>query len=190
LVTGRQREKLARDHTNVAGIPRRARCHGRGNPSATCYNARAMRALALDVGSKTIGLALSDPDQTIASAWDVLQRQGHLEDARRIVARVLDRQVAHIVVGLPLELDGRRGRRARAVDRFLEVLVPELEGLGGAVEVVKWDERYSTAAAERTLLEADLSRGKRKAKIDAMAAQFILDGWLEARRQRAAREES
>ena len=139
-----------------------------------------MRALGLDVGSKTIGLALSDPDRTIASAWETLARRGQREDAEAVVARVVAERVGHVVVGMPLELDGRAGRRAKAVQRFVEELEGRLGALPEAVEVVAWDERFSTAGAERALLEADLSRRKRKAKIDAMAAQFILQGWLDA----------
>jgi len=90
--------------------------------------------------------------------------------------------VSDVVVGLPLELDGRPGRRARAVEAFVAVLEPLLGALDPPVAVHLWDERFSTAAAERTLLEADLSRARRKAKIDAMAAQFLLQGWLDSRR--------
>ena len=141
-----------------------------------------MRALGLDVGSKTIGLALSDDSGLIASAWDVLSRQGHASDAARVVALVAAEDVAVVVVGLPLELDGRIGRRARAVHKFIEVLEPVLRERVPACTVVTWDERFSTAAAERTLIEGDVSRAKRKQKVDAMAAQFILQGWLDARR--------
>lgn len=140
-----------------------------------------MRALGLDVGSKTIGLALSDPDGVIASAWDVLARRGHEDDAREVAARVAREGVEAVVVGMPFELDGREGRRARAVRRFLEVLAP---ALGEAIAIDTWDERFSTAAAERTLIEADVSRAARKEKIDAVAAQFILQGWLDARARR------
>jgi putative holliday junction resolvase len=145
-----------------------------------------MGALGLDVGSKTIGLARSDSEELIASAWEVLERRGHEQDAREIASRVEREPFEHVVVGLPLELDGREGRRVKAVRRFLEVLEPVLAGLSGAKmppTVHTWDERFSTAAAERTLLEADMSRARRKRKIDAMAAQFILQGWLDARRR-------
>lgn len=138
-----------------------------------------MRALGLDVGSKTIGLALGDPAGSIASAWTVLPRRGHEPDARDVAARVRTEAVQTVVVGLPLELDGREGRRAKAVLRFVEVLRPALPP---EVRVVTWDERFSTAAAERTLLETDVSRSKRKQRIDAAAAQFILQGWLDAQR--------
>ncbi|TPV94997.1 MAG: Holliday junction resolvase RuvX [Myxococcales bacterium FL481] len=134
-----------------------------------------MRALALDVGSKTIGLALSDAESRFASALEVLSRQGQAADARAVAALVARHDVDRIVVGLPLELDGRRGHRVRRVERFVDALVTVVD-----VPVVWWDERFSTAAAERTLLEADVSRAKRKQRIDALAAQFILQGWLDA----------
>jgi len=146
-----------------------------------------MRALALDVGSKTVGLAISDPTGVIASAWDVLARKGHVADAAAVVARVLERDVGTIVVGLPLELNGREGRRARLVRKFVEVLKPALAAVEGrTVALETWDERFSTAAAERTLIEGDMSRARRKQKIDAMAAQFILQGWLDAQPKRGA----
>lgn len=142
-----------------------------------------MRALALDVGSKTIGLAVSDPQGVIATAWEVWARQGHLLDAKEIARRVVDREIERVVVGLPLELSGREGRRARLVRRFTTVLEPALATVPGApVGLVMWDERFSTSSAERTLIEADVSRARRKVTIDAVAAQFILQGWLDAQR--------
>lgn len=141
-----------------------------------------MRALALDVGSKTIGLALSDTDRMIATAGHTLARRGHVDDAREVARVVADREVGLVVVGLPLELDGREGRRARAVRAFITALRDHFTTHGVAVELTTWDERFSTAAAERTLLEADMSRARRKQHIDAMAAQFILQGWLDAQR--------
>ncbi len=143
-----------------------------------------MRALGLDVGSKTIGMALSDPGGVIASAWEVLARRGQEDDAREVALRAAREGVQAVVVGLPLELDGREGRRARAVRRFLDALGSTLDD---AIALETWDERFSTAAAERTLIEADVSRAERKTKIDAMAAQFILQGWLDARAHREAR---
>lgn len=139
-----------------------------------------MRALALDVGSKTIGLALSDESRLIATACNTLARRGHVDDAREVGRVVREREVGHVVVGLPLELDGREGRRARAVRAFMLVLREHLDQSGLAIEMTAWDERFSTAAAERTLIEADMSRARRKDHIDAMAAQFILQGWLDA----------
>ncbi len=137
-----------------------------------------VRSLALDVGSKTIGLARSDETGLIASAWETLARRGQAEDAAEVRRRVDAVEARVVVVGLPLELDGTEGHRARRVRRFLAVLEPALEG---AARVELWDERFSTAAAERSMIEGDLSRAKRKARIDAVAAQLILQGWLDAR---------
>jgi putative Holliday junction resolvase len=139
-----------------------------------------MRALCLDVGSKTIGLALSDPTGAIAQALEVLPRQGHVRDAEAVLARAAELGVAQLVIGLPLELDGSEGHRVRLVRRFIAVLEQAIAERGLVLPIVQWDERFSTAAAERTLLEADVSRRKRKQTIDALAAQFILQGWLDS----------
>lgn len=136
-----------------------------------------MRALGLDVGAKTIGVARSDEAGIIATAWQVIARRGHEPDLTAVAQLVVDSAAQALVVGLPLELDGRVGRRARSVLHFADGLQQALP----ALIHVQWDERFSTAAAERTLLEADMSRSKRKKYIDAAAAQFILQGWLDAR---------
>lgn len=142
----------------------------------------AMRTLGLDVGTKTIGVAVGDAGGSIATAREVLARKGHQADAKAVVAWVAREDVGTVVVGLPLELNGREGHRARLVRRFVAVLEPQLAAMeGGPVPLVTWDERFSTAAAERTLIEADVSRAGRKRKVDALAAQFILQGWLDAR---------
>lgn len=148
-----------------------------------------MRALALDVGTRTIGLALSDPDRILASAWETLSRRGEAADVTELVARIEARDVSRVVVGLPLELDGREGHRARRVLRLVDALRERLQSrtAGAPVELLLWDERFSTAAAERALLEADMSRQRRKQHIDAVAAQLILQGWLDAQRPREAR---
>ena len=139
-----------------------------------------MRALALDVGSRTIGLAQAS-DAGIATSWETLRRRGQREDVPEVIRRVREAAVTDLVIGLPLELDGREGHRVRLVRRFVEALEAGLaEAELAGVRVHWWDERFSTAAAERTLLEADVSRAGRKAKIDAVAAQFILQGWLDA----------
>lgn len=146
-----------------------------------------MRALALDVGSKTIGIAVSDAEGSMAYAHEVLRRQGHANDAATVCDRASTLAAEILVIGLPLELDGTIGHRARLVAKFqvvLEATIAE-RGLGLAIE--QWDERFSTAAAERTMLEADVSRAKRKQSIDAVAAQFILQGWLDGRARREQR---
>ena len=137
-----------------------------------------MRALGLDVGSRTIGLATGDLDAGFAAAREVLRRQGTDRDVRAVVERIQSWDVREVVVGLPLELDGRVGHRARRVQAFVDALELALpEGVG----CQPWDERFSTAAAERTLIEGGVSRRRRKDLIDAMAAQHILQGWLDAR---------
>lgn len=141
-----------------------------------------MRALGLDVGSKTIGVAVSDPGGTIATPRQVLARRGHAEDAAAVVALAREIDARAVVVGLPLELDGTSGHRARLVQKFTAVLEPALRELPGAPRVYTWDERFSTAAAERALLHADVSRARRKQVIDSAAAQFILQGWLDSRK--------
>lgn len=149
-----------------------------------------MRHLGLDVGSKTIGLAVSDSSALIAQARQVLKRQGHEKDADAILAFVQSEQVDSIIVGMPYELDGRIGHRARLVQQFIAVLERTLStALTNPVPITTWDERFSTAAAERTLLEANMSRANRKQRIDAMAAQFILQGWLDAKARRREMEE-
>ena len=140
-----------------------------------------MRALALDVGSKTIGIAVSDVEGSMAHAREVLRRAGHKADAQRVCELATELDARVVVVGLPLKLDGSVGHRARLVERFTKILAATIEAGGLELAIERWDERFSTAAAERTLLEADLSRAKRKRAIDAVAAQFILQGWLDAR---------
>jgi len=138
-----------------------------------------VRALGLDVGSKTIGVAISDELGIAAHPVDTLARKGTVADVAAVSALVTDREVEHVVVGWPLELDGKVGPRARRV----EVLIDALRAaLPEAVEIHRWDERFSTVAVERVLLEADLSRKRRKEVIDRQAAAYILQGWLDGRR--------
>ncbi len=148
------------------------------------YTGPVMRALGLDVGSKTIGIAVGDPSGTIASARTVLARRGHVADAAAIAELARSEAAGAVVVGLPLELDGTVGHRARLVKRFVDALQAVLKDMPGPVTLHTWDERFSTAAAERTMIEADASRARRKQSIDAVAAQFILQGWLDAKRRR------
>lgn len=141
----------------------------------------AMRAMALDLGSKTIGLAGGDLQSLVASPWEVLSRQGNAADIPLICQRAAREGVTVIVVGLPLELDGRCGHRARLVLRFVERLRAEIEAQTLRIVVETWDERFSTHAAQRSMLEGDLSRKQRKRRVDAVAAQMILSNWMNAR---------
>jgi len=137
-----------------------------------------MRVLGLDVGTKTIGVALSDALGIAANPLLTIERVGTMGDVQRVAALVAEHSVKAIVVGLPFELSGRVGPRARRVRILIDAL---RRGVSGTCEVHEWDERFSTAAAERVLLEADLSRKKRKQVIDKQAAAYILQGWLDAR---------
>lgn len=138
-----------------------------------------MRALGLDVGMKTIGVAVSDELGLAAHPVVTLARQGTAADVTRVLALAREREATDIVVGLPLELSGLVGRRARRV----RVLVDALrQAAGEAMTVHEWDERFSTVAVERVLIAADLSRQRRKQVIDKQAAAYILQGWLDARR--------
>jgi putative Holliday junction resolvase len=136
-----------------------------------------MRVVGLDVGMKTIGVAVSDELGLAAHPRKTLARKGTAPDVAAVRELCTKEGAERVVVGLPLELSGKVGPRAKRV----LVLVAALEaGLGLPVET--WDERFSTVGAERVLLEADLSRARRKQVIDAQAAAFILQGWLDARR--------
>lgn len=138
-----------------------------------------MRALGLDVGMKTIGVAASDELGLAAHPVETIARKGTAADVTRVLALAAEREVTDIVVGLPLELSGQVGRRARRVRVLIDAL---RQALGAGVTVHEWDERFSTVAVERVLIEADLSRRRRKQVIDKQAAAYILQGWLDARR--------
>lgn len=140
-----------------------------------------MRALALDVGSKTIGLAMTDEAMIAAHPLTVLQRIGHSGDAAAVAALVRTHGVTDIVVGMPFELSGKIGHRARRVGEFITAL---RAALPAAVQLHEQDERFTTAEAERVLIAADLSRAKRRGVIDQQAAALILQAWLDAHRRR------
>jgi len=140
-----------------------------------------MRALGLDVGTKTIGVALTDEANIAAHPLTVLPRAGNSDDSRAIAALVAEHGVTDVVVGMPYELSGKVGHRARRVQEFLGVL---REALGETAACHEQDERFTTAEAERVLLDADVSRAKRKAVIDQQAAALILQAWLDAHRPR------
>ena len=139
-----------------------------------------MRALGLDVGSKTIGVAISDELGLAAHPTLVIARRGTAADVARVDALVAERAITDVVVGLPLELSGAVGRRATRVRIFIAAL---RRALGERAPVHEWDERFSTAAVERVLIDADLSRKRRKEVVDKQAAAYILQGWLDARRR-------
>jgi putative Holliday junction resolvase len=132
-----------------------------------------MRVLGLDVGSKTIGVAVTDELEVAAHAVTTLERKGTSGDVEQVLALARKYETQRIVVGLPFEPDGSEGQRARRV----RVLIDALRAAGLTVE--EQDESFSTVEAEETLLRANLSRKKRKQVIDRAAAQVILQEWLD-----------
>ncbi len=134
--------------------------------------------LGLDVGTKTIGLALSDVTRSVATPYDTIRRGKFTADAKTIREVVEKNQVGALVIGLPLNLDGSEGPRAQSTRAFARNLAPHVE-----VPMVFWDERLSTAAVERHLIEGDASRKRRAEVVDRMAAAYILQGALERLRR-------
>jgi putative holliday junction resolvase len=139
---------------------------------------RGARLIGLDIGTKTIGLALSDVTRTVASPLETIRRQKFTIDAMRLFQLVREHDVCGLVIGLPLNMDGSEGPRAQSARSFARNLTRLPEQPEGLVTTF-WDERLSTAAAERTLIEADLSRKRRAEIIDKMAATVILQGALD-----------
>jgi putative holliday junction resolvase len=135
--------------------------------------------LALDVGERRIGVAISDPGETFALPLCVVERTSLAADLARVVALAAEHSAATIVVGDPIRLSGERGIAAEKMDRFSAALARVYEG---AVERV--DERLTTAQVTRTLIAADVSRAKRKRVVDQLAAALILDSFLARRRAR------
>ncbi len=133
-----------------------------------------VRLLGLDVGTKTVGMALSDVTRSIATPYDTVRRTKFTADAKTIRDAVETNGVGALVIGLPLHLDGSEGRRAQSTRAFARNLAAHVE-----VPMVFWDERLSTAAVERHLIEADASRKRRIEVIDRMAAAYILQGALD-----------
>ncbi len=135
------------------------------------------RLIGIDVGSKTLGLALSDVTRNIATGLVTLRRSKFAADADRLLALAAEHQIGGFVVGLPLNLDGTAGPRVQATRAFVRNLA-KLTPL----PILFWDERLSTVAAERALLEADVTRSRRAAVIDKVAATLILQGALDRMR--------
>jgi putative Holliday junction resolvase len=136
--------------------------------------ARGARLIGIDVGTKTLGLALSDVTRTVASALETIKRTKFSADAERLLTLSKEHGVGGFIVGLPLNLDGSEGPRAQSVRAFARNLA-RATGL----PILLWDERLSTVAAEKSLLEADASRRRRKQVIDKVAATLILQSALD-----------
>jgi len=127
------------------------------------------RLLGLDLGTKTIGLAISDVTRTIASPLEIVKRKKFTIDAEILLARIAEHQVCGLVLGLPRNLDGSEGPRAQSSRAFARNIARLC-----MCPVLLWDERLTTVAAERVLIEADQSRRRRKQVIDKLAANLIL----------------
>ena len=127
--------------------------------------------LGLDLGTKTLGLALSDLGQSIASPLTTIRRKKFAADAEELEALIDEHGVAGLVLGFPINMDGSEGPRAQATRAFARNFTSRR-----AIPILLWDERLSTVAAERALLEADQSRKRRGEVIDKVAAAFILQG--------------
>ncbi|MDP5272807.1 Holliday junction resolvase RuvX [Chengkuizengella axinellae] len=136
-----------------------------------------MRKVGLDYGDKTIGVAVSDEMGWTAQGVEVIRRKSKKDDISRLREIVKEYEVTEVVLGLPKNMDGSIGDRGQLSIQFGELLKEKL-----ALPVHLWDERLTTVSAERTLLEANMSRKKRKQVIDKMAAVFILQSYLDAKK--------
>ena len=133
-----------------------------------------MRVLALDTGEKRIGVAVSDPLGIIAQGVTVITRKDPETDLNEIKRIVEEYKADSVVIGMPVNMDGTKGKSAEKVNEFVEVLKGRL-----SIPVYTYDERLSTKESEKFLISADVSRKKRKQVIDKMAAQLILESYLE-----------
>ena len=136
--------------------------------------------MGLDVGSHTIGVAISDELGMTAQPIKTIRRNSKEEDVREIKAIIAEYEIIKIVVGLPKNMDGTLGKQAEIIFRWIKTLQGEIK-----LPMITWDERLSTVGASRVLLEADLSREKRKKVIDKLAAVLILQGYLDKTRKPA-----
>jgi putative holliday junction resolvase len=133
--------------------------------------------IGIDLGDKTLGIALSDRTRMIATALETIQRTKFTADALRLAALIAQHDVGGLVLGLPLNLDGSEGPRVQSTRAFARNLLRTI-----SLPILMYDERLSTVAAERILIEADVSRKKRKGVIDQVAATIILQGALNGMR--------
>jgi putative pre-16S rRNA nuclease len=130
--------------------------------------------IGLDLGTKTIGIAIADPLWTVASPRETIKRKKFGVDAQRLIELIEEAEAGGLVLGLPLNMDGSEGPRVQSTRTFARNLLQKIH-----IPICFWDERLSTVAVTRTLLEADTSRQKRAEVVDKMAASFILQGALD-----------
>ena len=139
--------------------------------------------LGLDLGEKTIGLAVSDTTLMIATPLDTLKRGKFTRDAGKLAEVIAERGIGALVIGLPINMDGSEGPRCQSVRQFAANLLERMD-----LDIAFWDERLSTVAVTRTMVEADISRAKQKQAVDKLAAAYILQGALDFLRNRPATE--
>ncbi len=132
------------------------------------------KLMGLDLGTKTIGVAISDAMRYSATPLETIKRIKFTQDAERLLALITQHVVTGIVIGLPLNMDGSEGPRAQSTRAFARSLSQKT-----SLPMMFWDERLSTSAVTRTLIEADMSRAKRAEVVDKLAASYILQGALE-----------
>ena len=135
-----------------------------------------MRVIGIDLGSKRIGIALSDSDLTVATPLDVIERSGNVENDHIAILKITDEwEVKRIIVGLPISLDGTLGASAQSV-------MDEISKLGTVTDIPieTHDERFTTVTAEQILLQQNVKRDKKKRVIDKVAAAIILQGWIDS----------
>ncbi len=132
------------------------------------------RLMGLDVGAKTIGIAFSDVRRVVATPRETIRRSKFTDDAETLRRLIEANDVGGLVIGLPINMDGSEGPRCQSVRQFAANLLAKID-----IPVAFWDERLSTVAAERALIEADVSRKRRAEVVDKMAAAYILQGALD-----------
>jgi len=143
------------------------------------------RLIGIDLGTKTIGLAVSDVERRLASPLTTLRRTTFQKDADALLAIFAEFEIAAIVLGLPLDLEGRDGPRAQSTRAFARNLATRTD-----LPLAYWDERFSTAAVLRSLIENDVSRARRAEVVDKMAAAYILQGALDRLSPKSGRRTS
>ena len=137
------------------------------------------KILGLDLGTKTIGVAISDGMRYSATPLETIKRTKFTQDAERIVELIAENQVVAILLGLPLNMDGTEGPRVQSTRAFARNLSPKVN-----LPIAFWDERLSTSAVTRMMIEADLRRDRRAEVVDKLAASYILQGALDRLRSR------
>ena len=145
---------------------------------------RFARLIGLDLGTKTIGVAVSDVERRIASPVETIRREKFVADVTKLAGIAKMQEAFALIIGLPLNMDGTEGPRAQATRSFVRNLDQHIK-----LPVIFWDERLSTAAVTRTLIEQDASRAKRAEVVDRMAAAYILQGALD-RLERLTRDQN